>query len=206
MYRQLTIATEQGGAKAVGLAMTTLCETKQCQFAIQLGDNVYPDGADANDGKDDKKRLYDLIYTPLKPLFDADPSLVVYSALGNHDWRSSRKGVSLQTQWMAQQPNFFMDEKGYYSYKKGAPGNEVEFFVLDTNMLLAGQTYYKVPLNPDGSEMNEQLAIKQGKAKLEKHDKHEGPKNNEDIEQLTWLKKSIANSTAKWKLVYGPVL
>ena len=203
VYPGTNIATEQGGAKAVGLAMTTLCKTKQCQFAIQLGDNVYPDGADANDGKDDTKRLYDLIYAPLKPLFDADPSLVVYSALGNHDWRSSRKGVALQTQWMAQQPNFFMDEKGYYSYKKGTPGNDVEFFVLDTNMLLAGQTYYKVPLNPDGSEMNEQLAIKQGKAKLEKHDEHEGPQNNEDIKQLTWLKKSIANSTAKWKLVYG---
>lgn len=203
VYPGTNIATEQGGAKAVGLAMTTLCKAKQCQFAIQLGDNVYPDGADANDGKDDTKRLYDLIYAPLKPLFDADPSLVVYSALGNHDWRSSRKGVALQTQWMTQQPNFFMDEKGYYSYKKGTPSNDVEFFVLDTNMLLAGQTYYKVPLNPDGSEMNEQLAIKQGKAKLEKHDKHEGPQNNEDIKQLTWLKKSIANSTAKWKLVYG---
>ncbi|KAA1159834.1 serine/threonine protein phosphatase [Pseudoalteromonas fuliginea] len=203
VYPGTDIATEQGGAQAVGLAMATLCESKECQFAIQLGDNVYPDGADANDCKDDQKRLHDLIYAPLKPLFDADPSLIVYSALGNHDWRSSRKGVALQTEWMAQQPNFFMGEQGYYSYKKGTPGNDVEFFVLDTNMLLAGQTYYKVPLNPDGSEGNEQQAIKSGAAKLEVHDKHEGPKNGEDIKQLAWLKKEIANSTAKWKLVYG---
>lgn len=203
VYPDTDIATEQGGAKAVGIAMAKLCETKQCQFAIQLGDNVYPDGADADDGKDDQKRLHDLIYAPLKPLLDEEPNLVVYSALGNHDWRSSRKGVEIQTKWMAEQPKFYMGEKGYYNYKMGDPGNDVEFFVLDTNMLLAGQTYYDVPLNPDGSEADEQQAIRDGRADLEVHDPHEGPQNGEDVAQLKWLKQGIANSTAKWKLVYG---
>ena len=203
IYPGTEIATEQGGAQAVGIAMAKLCETKACQFAIQLGDNVYPDGADANDGKDDQKRLHDLVYAPLEPLFKAEPNLVVYSALGNHDWKSSRKGVAVQTQWMAEQANFHLDEKGYYSYKMGEPGNDVEFFVLDTNMLLAGQSYYDVPLNPDGSEADEQQAIRDGRAVLEVHDPHEGPQNDEDLAQLIWLKQGIANSTAKWKLVYG---
>ncbi|MDQ9091961.1 metallophosphoesterase [Pseudoalteromonas haloplanktis] len=203
IYPDTDIATEQGGAQAVGIAMAKLCESKNCQFAIQLGDNVYPDGADADDGKDDQKRLYDLVYAPLEPLFLADPNLVVYSALGNHDWKSSRKGVALQTQWMAQQPNFFMGENGYYSYKMGEPGNDVEFFVLDTNMLLAGQTFYEVPLNPDGSEGDLQQAIESGTAELEIHDEHEGPQNGEDLAQLTWLEQGITSSTAKWKLVYG---
>ncbi len=203
VYPGTDIATEQGGAQAVGLAMAQLCKTKACQFAIQLGDNVYPDGADADDGKDDQKRLHDLVYAPLKPLFNVDPNLVVYSALGNHDWKSSRKGVALQTQWMAKQANFYMEEQGYYSYKKGVPGNDVEFFVLDTNMLLAGQTFYEVPLNSDGSEGDEGQAIANGTAELEVHEQHEGPKNGEDLKQLAWLKQGIANSTAKWKLVYG---
>ena len=197
------IATEKGGAAAVGQAMTTLCQRKDCQFAIQLGDNVYPDGADANDGKNDTKRMNDLILAPLKPLLKENPDLMVYSALGNHDWKSSRHGVALQTQWMQQQPNFHMGEKGYYSYTIGEPGNDVEFFVLDTNMLLAGQTYYEVPLDANGAEQDEAMAQQKGIAELEDIEPHESPVKGEDKKQLAWLEAGLAKSTARWKLVYG---
>ena len=197
------IATEKGGALPVGQAMATLCQVRVCDFAIQLGDNIYPDGADADDGKDDQTRMNDLILTPLSPLFQVNPDLVVYSALGNHDWKSSRKGVALQTKWMAEQPNFHMDKQGYYSYTQGEAGNDVEFFVLDTNMLLSGQTFYEVPLNPDGSEGDLQQALANGTAELEVHEAHEGPVNGEDKKQLAWLKDELAKSTAKWKIVYG---
>lgn len=203
VYPETTIATEQGGAAAVGQAMASLCQQAPCDFAIQLGDNIYPDGADANDGKDDQKRMNELILKPLTPLLLEQPELVVYSALGNHDWKTSRKGVELQRQWMAKQKNFHMGEKGYYSYKKGTPGNDIEFFVIDSNMLLSGQTFYEVPLNPDGSEGDLTEAMTSGHAELEKHDPHEGPVNNEDKTQLTWLQQGLANSTAKWKIVYG---
>ncbi|QBG36113.1 metallophosphoesterase [Litorilituus sediminis] len=203
VYPNTNIATEQGGAQAVGLAMAALCEQRDCDFAIQLGDNVYPDGADANDGKDDQKRMDDLIFAPLKPLFKQQPELVVYSALGNHDWKSSRKGVALQQAWMAKQKQFYMGEQGYYSYIIGEPGNEVEFFVLDTNMLLSGQHFYEVPLNPDGSEGDLETALANGSAELEVHEPHEGPQNGEDKAQLAWLKQGLAQSTAKWKIVYG---
>ncbi|MBD1582133.1 metallophosphoesterase [Pseudoalteromonas sp. S16_S37] len=203
VYPNTDIATEQSGAKAVGQAMATLCKTAPCDFAIQLGDNIYPDGADANDGKDDEKRMNDLILAPLKPLFDNNKSLVIYSALGNHDWKTSRKGVALQTAWMAKQPNFVMDKQGYYSFKQGLPGNDVEFFVIDTNMLLAGQHYYEVPLNADGSEQSLASALAKGQATVEEIEQHETPLNGEDHKQLAWLAKGLKNSTAKWKIVYG---
>lgn len=203
VYPNTNIATEKGGAAAVGRSMATLCQQKACDFAIQLGDNVYPDGADANDGKDDKKRMDDLILSPLKPLLAQQPALTVYSALGNHDWKSSRKGVALQQAWMAEQPQFYMGEQGYYSYTLGKKGHDVEFFVLDTNMLLAGQHFYEVPLNPDGSEGDLASALVNGNAELEIHESHEGPKNGEDKAQLAWLGQGLAQSTAKWKIVYG---
>lgn len=203
IYPQNNIAVEKSGAMPVGVAMAKLCQQKSCDFAIQLGDNIYPDGAGANDGKDDQKRMDELIMGPLKPLFEQDPELVVYSALGNHDWKTSRKGVALQTEWMKKQKNFHMDEMGYYSYTMGEPGNDIEFFVLDTNMLLSGQTFYEVPLNPDGSEGDLKTALANGTAELEVHEAHEGPVNGEDKAQLAWLKAGLANSTAKWKMVYG---
>ncbi len=203
IYPNTEIATEMTGASAVGIAMAKLCQTRECEFALQLGDNVYPDGADANDGKDDQKRMDDLILKPLIPLFAENPDLVVYSALGNHDWKSSRRGVELQTNWMAEQPNFYLDAKGYYQYKIGQPGNDVEFFVLDTNMLLSAKPIYEIPLNPDGSEMELAEAKLKGIGELEVAEPHENPVNGEDIVQIEWLTKGLANSTAKWKIVYG---
>ncbi|WP_261593814.1 metallophosphoesterase [Pseudoalteromonas holothuriae] len=203
VYPNTNIATEQSGAKAVGQAMATLCKTANCEFAIQLGDNIYPDGADANDGKDDEQRMGDLILTPLKPLFEEKNSLVVYSALGNHDWKTSRKGVALQTAWMSKQANFHMDKKGYYSFKQGEPGNDVEFFVIDTNMLLAGQHYYEIPLREDGSEQGLASALASGQAEVEDIERHETPINGEDHKQLAWLANGLKHSSAKWKIVYG---
>lgn len=203
IYPNTNIATEDSGASAVGLAMAELCETRSCEFAIQLGDNIYPDGADANDGKDDQKRMDDLILKPLLPLIENNEELIIYSALGNHDWKSSRKGVALQTQWMKEQPNFHLDEKGYYQYKVGEKGSDVEFFVLDTNMLLSAQPIYEIPLNPDGSEMELEQAKAEKRGELEFAEPHENPVKGEDIIQLAWLKNRLETSTAKWKIVYG---
>ncbi len=205
IYPNTDIATENSGAAAVGLAMAELCKKRDCEFGIQLGDNIYPDGADANDGKDDQKRMNDLILKPLQPLLYNNDNFMIYSALGNHDWKSSRKGVALQQAWMKTQPNFYMNEKGYYNYTIGEKGNDVEFFVLDTNMLLSAQPIYEIPLNADGSEID--MDIEQAKMKnigeLDQAEPHENPVNGENIKQLAWLKQGLENSTAKWKVVYG---
>ncbi|RXF01202.1 metallophosphoesterase [Pseudoalteromonas sp. PS5] len=203
VYPGTETATEASGAAVVGKAMAELCQKKPCDFAIQLGDNIYPDGAAANDGKDDKQRMDDLILAPLSPLLLQNPNLVVYSALGNHDWKTSRRGVKLQTQWMEKHANFHMGRKGYYSYTIGEQGNDVEFFVLDTNMLLSGQHYYEIPLKPDGSEQGLASALASGQAKVEDIERHEQPVNGEDHKQLAWLANGLKHSTAKWKIVYG---
>ena len=203
VYPHTETTTELGGAASVGLAMKNLCETIACEFAIQLGDNIYPDGADDNDGKDDQQRMNDLILKPLQPLLNDNKDLIVYSALGNHDWKSSRKGVALQTEWMKKQPNFYMSERGYYRYTIGSPGNDVEFFVLDTNMLLSGQKIYEIPLNSDGSEVEEEEAKRLSLGELDQAEPHENPVNGEDKKQLEWLNSGLVNSTAKWKIVYG---
>lgn len=203
VYPGTKIATEQGGAQAVGQAMARFCRTERCEFGIQLGDNIYPDGADANDGRDDQKRMDDLILAPLQPLLSENPGFMVYSALGNHDWKSSRKGVALQTAWMEKQANFHLDPRGYYRFKLGEPGADVEFFVLDTNMLLSGQHYYEVPLNTKGEEQGLATALASGQARVEEIEKHETPLNGEDHLQLAWLAEGLRTSTAKWKLVYG---
>lgn len=203
VYPGTSIATEKSGALAVGSAMATYCQFTNCEFAIQLGDNIYPNGAADRDGKDDQKRMDDLIYRPLTKLIKNQPELMIYSMLGNHDWKASREGVRLQTDWMAKHPNFYMDEKGYYSFKKGKPGNDVEFFVLETNTLLSGQEFYDIPLNPDGSETPLKQALKLGVAEKEEPNEHEKPVNGEDIKQLNWFKKAIKTSTAKWKIVLG---
>jgi len=203
VYPKSNTATEQGGAQAVGLAMTEVCRHKNCQFAIQLGDNIYPDGADASDNKNNTKRMDDLILAPLKPLFAENKDLIVYSALGNHDWKSSRLGVAMQIQWMDKHKNFHLDQQGYYSYRMGDKGNEVEFFVLDTNMLLSGKNVYDLPLNPDGSEKNLARELQEGNAEIDAAKTHELPIKNEDEKQLAWLSDGLANSDAKWKIVYG---
>ncbi|TYK64810.1 serine/threonine protein phosphatase [Colwellia echini] len=203
VYPNTDIATEQGGAQAVGLAMTEVCREKVCEFALQLGDNIYPDGAGADDGKDDQTRMDDLILAPIKPLIAENPDIMVYSALGNHDWKSSRHGVALQTEWMAKQKNFTLGEQGYYKYTIGEPGNDVEFFVLDTNMLLSGQVFHEVPLNKDGSEGDLPQALKDGSAELEQPEAHELPIQDEDEKQLAWLADGLEKSKAKWKIVYG---
>jgi len=203
IYPNTDIATERSGAASVGLAMSEVCQLRNCDFAIQLGDNIYPDGADANDGKDDQKRMNDLILKPLAPLFEKNENMMVYSALGNHDWKSSRKGVELQTTWMQSQPNFHMAERGYYQYTMGEKGSEVEFFVLDTNMLLSAKPIFEVPLNLDGSEQSIQQGLMKNKGELEYAKRHENPVNGENTKQLSWLKQGLENSTAKWKVVYG---
>ena len=183
--------------------MAEYCSLAPCEFGIQLGDNIYPDGADANDGKDDQKRMDDLILAPLAPLFAVKPDFMVYSALGNHDWKTSRKGVALQTAWMQQQANFHLSESGYYRYTKGNPGYDVEFFVLDTNMLLSSQAFYEAPLKADGSEMTVAEAKQLGVGKYENPAPHERPKAGEDQRQLDWLLQGLKSSKAKWKIVYG---
>lgn len=65
----------------------------------------------------------------------------------------------------------------FYNYKLGTPGSDVEFWALDTNLLTPGL----------------------------KGDRQDNPwlKQQQANNELFWLKKSLASSTATMKVVYG---
>lgn len=203
VYPNTQITAELSGAGAVGQAMANYCHEQRCDFGIQLGDNIYPDGADADDGKDDQQRMDDLIAKPLAPLLQQNPTFKVYSSLGNHDWKSSRLGVKKELAWMQSHSNFELQNNGYYQFTQGKPGADVEFFVLDTNLLLSGQSLYEAPLNPDGSEIPHDIAQAKNLGEWDIPKDFEKPQHQEDKKQLAWLEKALASSTAKWKIVYG---
>jgi len=83
-------------------------------FVLTLGDNIYGGSSQA----DMKKKFED----PYKPLLDA--GVKFYASLGNHDNPNER----------FYKP-FNMDEKRYYSFRKG----NAEFFALDSNYMTPEQ-------------------------------------------------------------------
>ena len=58
------------GQAAVASAMRRFCEgPPACEFAVMLGDNIYPDGATAGaDGRDDATRFRKIFHEPYAPL------------------------------------------------------------------------------------------------------------------------------------------
>ncbi|MCE3233932.1 MAG: metallophosphoesterase [Vampirovibrio sp.] len=122
-----------------------------------LGDNVYPNG--------EPSLFQDRIARPYQDLFQR--GVQFRPVRGNHDvkqgygdWQSAYWGV----------PPF-------YNFKLGPPGYDIEFWGLDTNMLLPGT-------NPQDFA-NPFLA--QQKA----------------ASQLAWLERTLASSTASMKVVYA---
>jgi tartrate-resistant acid phosphatase type 5 len=185
---QTNQAIEASGANAVGDAMYNYCTTSNCQFAIMLGDNIYPYGAT---GVDDDLRFRKIFERPYLKLTNSQPNFKLYAALGNHDWKTSREGRESQiTYGMREDTAFTIQAPGYYRFTKG----EVEFFIIDTNLLLAGTKVKEAELNPDGSEM----AVEED----DLPEPWELP-NEEDKKQLAWLEQSLKSSKAKWKVVYG---
>lgn len=86
-------------------------------FVLMLGDNIYGGGK--------PKYFKPYFEAPYKELLAANVKF--YATLGNHDAAS--------VEFHVKYPNFNMGGQRYYSYVKGAPGNDhlIEFFVLDTN-------------------------------------------------------------------------
>lgn len=122
-----------------------------------LGDNVYQNGEPA--------LFQERIGRPYQDLFQR--GVKFFPVLGNHDvkqgyghWQSAYWGV----------PPF-------YHFKLGPPGYDVEFWAMDTSMLLPGAN----PLDWQNPFQAQQKAAS----------------------QLAWLQQTLAASTASMKVVYG---
>ena len=181
------------GIIPVSKAMMDYCQSAPCDSAVMLGDNIYPDGATGGaDGRSDAKRFQDILTRPYGQFTRLGPDFRIYAALGNHDWRTSREAAMGEVKFLETTPPFYMDGIIYRVMPEAAHG-EVELFVLDTEVLLAGQTVYKAELADDGSELpGRTLQVRPDWTK---------PQTELEKNMVEWLEQALKASTARWKIV-----
>jgi tartrate-resistant acid phosphatase type 5 len=184
---------EASGLFPTARAMQSLCRERDCQFAVMLGDNIYPDGATLGaDGRDDETRFRRLLQEPFSGMGPGLPDYRIYVTLGNHDWNTSRAGARAQVAYLERTPPFYMDGL-IYRVKPPAGRGEVELFAIDTTVLLAGSPVRKGALNDDGSE----------RYRDELHEPRDWarPDSARERGMVAWLERSLVESDARWKLV-----
>jgi tartrate-resistant acid phosphatase type 5 len=180
------------GQLPVANAMKSYCAQQGCDFAVMVGDNIYPDGAMAN--ADDAKRFRDLFTIPYGALGAGRKDFRIYGVLGNHDWHTSRAGALAQVRFLENAPPFFMNGLFYRVVPEGSQG-EVEIFALDTEVLLAGTTVREAVMAEDASEVETE--------ELEHLEPWAAPQNDAERNMVQWLDAALAGSKARWKIVIG---
>ena len=181
---------QTSGIFPVATAMGEFCKIQPCDFALMLGDNIYPEGA--HDDDDDFLRFHKILEEPFQHLGKGLSKFKLYATLGDHDWRSLRNGRDALLDYARQADTRFQidSRKGYYSFIR----QDAEFFILDTNLLLAATPVFKAKLAPDGSEIETK--------KIDEPDDWKRPIADEK-DQLNWFIKAINQSRARWKIVVG---
>lgn len=180
------------GMMPVANAVRAYCQTAACDAGVVLGDNIYPDGATLGaDGHDDAQRFTDIFEEPYGWARSLGEAFRLYVALGNHDWHTSREGAMAQVTYHEQHPPFYMDG---LIYSVRPPGHEdVEIFVIDTQVLLAGQTVYEDVLAEDASEVESTT--------VEELEPWAAPQTEQERNMVAWLDERLRASTARWRIV-----
>ena len=180
------------GMMPVAKAITGYCSASPCDAALMLGDNIYPNGPTGGaDGVSDARRFDEILLTPFQDFASFAPNFRIYAALGNHDWRTSREAALGEVAYLERTPPFYMDGIIYRVKPAGHP--DVELFVLDTEVLLAGQTVYEAELADDGSELPGRV--------IDERPAWTRPQTERERTMVAWLEQSLRNSTARWKIV-----
>ena len=184
------------GQAGVAGAMRRYCEgSPACDFAVMLGDNIYPEGATAGaDGRDDTERFRKIFEEPYSPLAANGPDFRIYVALGNHDWKTSREGAMAQVRFHEQTRPFYMDGIRYRVAPTGDP-REVEIFVLDTHVILSDHSILDDALTDDGRELDS--------GEIDEPEPWAIPQDELEWAQAAWLEQALADSPARWKIVMG---
>ena len=184
------------GQAGVALAMKRWCEgPRRCDFAVMLGDNIYPDGAtESRDGHDDAERFRRVLLEPYAPLTAFSEKFRIYVVLGNHDWNTSRAGAMAQVKYLETTRPFYMDGIRYRVAPTGDP-REVEVFVLDTHVLLSAYSILDDALDDEGREIDS--------GKIDETQPWALPRNEDEWRMAEWLEASLASSPARWKIVIG---
>jgi len=184
------------GQDAVARAMRRWCDgPPACEFAVMLGDNIYPNGPTAGaDGRDDAERFRKVLFEPYAPLAAESERFRIYAALGNHDWRTSREAAMAEVRYLEETRPFYMDGIRYRVAPTGDP-RELEIFVIDTHVLLSSVTVLEDELADDGSELHTE--------EVDPPNDWSKPQNEVERGMAAWLDKSLAASPARWKIVVG---
>jgi len=185
------------GLYPVAWAMDQTCGARACQFAVMLGDNIYPDGGTLGaDARFDSRRFNDMLHKPFHRLGRGIPDFSIYAMMGNHDWRISRAATLGQMLYLQEHPSFTMPDY-YYRVSPPATRGEVELFVIDTEMLLASTTVYKDKLADDGS------GREASDGEVDDFPAHAAPQTDGERRMVAWLEDALRTSEAKWKIVLG---
>jgi len=184
------------GMNQVSQAMKDYClDQMKCDFAVMLGDNIYPSGATFGaDGRDDEQRFHDTISEPFGNIVENDDDFLTYATLGNHDWETSRDGGFAEIDFLEKADGLYMDGP-FYTVRPPAGNGDIELFVIDTSMMLAASTVYEDVLNDDGSESPTGI--------IEEPDYFVEPLTEAERNMHIWLADALRQSTAKWKFVIG---
>ncbi len=172
-----------------------LRERAKFDFVLMLGDNIYSDGVGRGIQKTFEAPFADLLAAGVQ----------FYAVLGNHD---IRRGTELQIHYAA----WNMTGRRFYAFSKG--NGLIEFFGLDSTALSdEGRDLVLV----EKARLDNERAALQGKKtltaserrRLEMLDAELGEDAvfiNEQAAvknaQLVWLRDALANSQARWKVVF----
>ncbi|MDF1693693.1 MAG: metallophosphoesterase [Zhongshania sp.] len=172
------------GAYAVGKAVAKVCAAKGCDLVLGLGDNIYESGvSSALDPQFEEK--FELPFAPI--------DLPFYFVLGNHDnsgffggdGANNAKGDfevdyhyrDSQHPDSPRQTSRWKMPSRYYRFTQGGEASAplVELFGVDSNQIAGGF--------PDSDENYSY--------------------NNYGLVQAQWLNAAMADSKAKWKIVFA---
>jgi hypothetical protein len=96
-----------------------------------------------------------------------------------------------QVAYHEQHRPFYMDGLIYSTHPAGR--EDVEIFVIDTHVLLAGQTVYEDVLADDGSEVESTT--------VEELESWAAPQTEQERNMVAWLDERLRASTARWRIV-----
>ena len=163
---------------------------------LMLGDNIYRDGVGRGIQKTFEAPFADLLAAGVQ----------FYAVLGNHD---IRRGTELQIHY----PAWNMTGRRFYAFSKG--DGLIEFFGLDSTAL-SGEARTLVLLEKARLD-NERAALQRKKTTLTASEQRRlesiDAELGEDVvfineqeavknAQLVWLRDALANSRARWKVVF----
>jgi hypothetical protein len=186
------------GQTRIAEQMNGLRDKKGFDFVLMLGDNIYPNGVG--------RGLQANFETPFASLLE--DGVEFYAVLGNHDIRN---GEELQLGY----DKFNMNGQNYYSFTKD--NGLIEFFALDSTALDGEIDALEKAEIEQLKKDSKELRKLQGKKKLspdqaarlqameaEIDESQEFLDHREAIvgRQIPWLKKELADSTARWKVVF----